>query len=64
MVENSKDVCGYSTHVDYIARFLLELKQTYFSGDENSLFVEVRRKINYSLEMLNNRTSLFSVEPA
>lgn len=63
MVEN-KVVFEYSTPVDFIARFLIELKQTYFNSNDNVAFEEVRKKINYSLEKLNNRASLFSVDPS
>ena len=64
MVENNINLHGYSTPVNFIARLLIELKQTYFINDENLAHTEVRRKINHSLEMLNNRSSLFSVDPA
>ena len=62
MVESRNSVYGYSTPVNFIARFLLELKQTYFSSGNNNDHTEVRRKINYSLEMPNNRSSLFFVD--
>ena len=53
----------YSTPVDFIARFLLELKQRYFNSDSDDAHTQVRKMIDYSVNMLNNRESLFSVDP-
>ena len=53
----------YSTPVDFIARFLLELKQQYFNSDADEAHTKVRKMIDYSVNMLNNRESLFSVDP-
>ena len=54
----------YSTPVDFIARFLLELKQKHFVNEHDSSQLKIRKQIDYSVNMLNNRETLFSVDPA
>lgn len=53
---------GFMTPVQFIANLLIDLRENYFMGQsqENE---SVRNKIQYCLEKLNNKQSLFQVDP-
>lgn len=52
---------GFVTPVQFIAQLLVDLRSKYFM-DETPEFELVRKNIQYSLEKLNNKQSLFQVD--
>lgn len=53
---------GFVTPVQFIAEMLVNLREKYFSSDDNPEFEQVRKNIKYSLEKLDNKQSLFQVD--
>jgi len=45
----------FITPVQFIAKLLLELRDNYFSNEERPEVKEIRTRINYSLDRLNNK---------
>lgn len=45
----------FITPVQFIAKLLLELRDNYFSNEERPEVKEIRTRINYSLDKLNNK---------
>ena len=61
MVESSKNF-GFVTPVQFIAQMLVDLRLKYFADDSEE-HDQIRRNIGYSLDKLNNKSSLFQVDP-
>ena len=48
--------------MQFIAQMLVDLRLKYFSEDSEE-HDQIRRNISYSLDKLNNKSSLFQVDP-
>ena len=53
----------FITPVQFIAKLLMDLRDNYFVDESGPEITKIRTRINYSLEKLNNKQSLFSVDP-
>ena len=53
---------GLITPAMFISEMLVNLQNKYFSAEDNPEFAKVRKDIQYSLEKLNNKQSLFAVD--
>jgi hypothetical protein len=53
---------GLITPAMFISEMLVNLQSKYFSSEEDPEHAKVRKDISYSLEKLNNKASLFSVD--
>ena len=67
MVEKSDIGAGleldFVTPVQFIAKLLLELRERYFLDEDRQDYKDIRSRINYALDRLNNKQTLFSVDP-
>lgn len=53
----------FITPVQFIAKLLLDLRNNYFNDETTPEVTKIRSRITYSLDKLNNKASLFSVDP-